>query len=288
MLEGLRKIRRRFGGSRWRFRLGIALALTLCVYLTFLYRFGAHQFLGVMEADRHEVRYQEGGRLAQLFVRVGETVKPGMPLARLEFPGLDLKIEELRSRLQASEAEQRLSAEVGGGSKDSPLAAEIRGLHRSLAVLNKQRRGLTVRSERVGVVTGVHFQVGEQVPPFETILSIHGEKPTYVKGFIPETLPLSLKAGATVTVRSVMEPGRQIQGRVRSVAKVLLPCPQRLLPFPNYTGWGREVIVEVPPHSGFLLSEKAVLEVKKGNYFEQLFRVADQAFNGFGHAARGT
>lgn len=168
------------------------------------------------------------------------------------------RIQALEHQIRVEEAGMRSQVALLEGSKGdlSRLAATRNEAIRSeLALLREEESRLTIRALSSGVVDSINFRVGEKVSPFAPILTISGHRPTLVRGYIHEKLPIHLVVGDSVDLSTVGMRTAKFRGVVVGLGSRIMEFPLRLWKIPNYPLWGREVIVKIPAENPLLLGE---------------------------------
>lgn len=147
-------------------------------------------------------------------------------------------------------------------SPEDPKKVRLERLEKELEFLLAEKSGLYIHVPISGIVGSVNVKVGEKVPPFTPILTLHAKSPSYVKGFIHENVYNRISVDDTVAVISSAAPERRIKGRVVGVGTRIVAFPERLKNRPGVGVWGREVQISIPGND-FLLGEKVL--VRKGD-----------------------
>lgn len=243
-------------------------ALTGLVALGFYLSSESMSFMGVSSSREFQVAFEYPVEIKRLHVMPGQIVRRGDLLAELDQSELNAKIRLTRSMLGKLEAElkvrKHLNILVSNGSSESadadPLMVDISDLREELALLERAKRNLFVFAEVDGVVGAVNYKKGEKVPNFMPLITLSPESPTFVEGFVHESLHTRLEVGRTVTVKPVTSLTKPVQGRIISVGSRIIMMPIRLMHYPNQQVWGREVVVEIPEHSGLLMNEKVQIK----------------------------
>ncbi|MGE0631912.1 MAG: HlyD family efflux transporter periplasmic adaptor subunit, partial [Pseudobdellovibrionaceae bacterium] len=161
-------------------------------------------------------------------------------------------------------------------SEDSvdPLLSQVEELENELNHLENMKKNLYIFSETEGVVGAVNFKKGEKAPSFAALITISPEHPTYIQGFVHENMHTKLKVGNKVEVKSVANDFK-IQGKVVSIGSRIIEMPTRLMRVPTTPIWGREIVVQIPENSGFILGEKVQIQ-PKFSFFGISTAVADE------------
>lgn len=254
------------------------IAITWLVCLTGLVGLGFYlgsesmSFLGVADSREQQVNFEYPVEIRRVHVISGQSVKKGDLLVELSQSELNEKIRLLRSQISKLKAElnvrRRLNSIVsnGGEGRESelsdPLAVDIADLSEEMDYLEAQKKNLYVFAEVDGIVGAVNFKKGEKVPAFASLVTLSPENPSYVEGFVHENLHTKLEIGKSVTVYPMSSTTRPLQGKVVSVGSRIILIPTRLMLYPNMQVWGREVVVEIPPHNDLLLGEKVQIKPK--------------------------
>ena len=159
------------------------------------------------------------------------------------------KIDDLKSRLATSER---------------PVDAQIAELQKQREDLERQRSELKVYAELSGRVGSVLFKIGETVPPYQPVVTIHGSSPSFVKGYIHESVlnGVQLKQQVWVRPASTMRAEQWHPGTVESLGSRIVEFPDRLKVNPLAQAWGREVVIRLSADHSLLLGEKVDVQLE--------------------------
>ena len=223
------------------------------------------------EISELEAKYEMNKRL----------LKSLRPLDKVEFtPGDEdsinnpilAQIKSLRQMLESARSPfkiqiDRINKQLS--NTDDPIGAQIQRLSDELTLLQKEQERLVIRAQNSGMIGTVKFKAGEKVSPFDTILTLHAESPSYVKGFIHENVYSHVTVGDTVMVLSFADERHGVSGEVVGVGSRIVDYPERLRKRQDIPIWGREVIIKIPENNRFLLGEKVLISVlnKKKIFF---------------------
>lgn len=179
------------------------------------------------------------------------------------------QIQSLRRLLESAkrtpEVEiERLSQELS--NQDNPITAQIRRYEEELGLLLKRQKELVKVAQINGIIGMVKFKEGEKVSPFDTILTLHAAAPSYVRGYIHEDLISGIAIGDSVWVFSVGNDKKSISGSVIGIGTRIVLYPERLRKRIDVPVWGREVIIKLPEHSGFILGQKVLISTSKKKF----------------------
>jgi hypothetical protein len=227
-------------------------------------------FIGIADSRESNINFDFPVNVVQLNVISGQSVKKGDLIAQVEQPELELKLQEARAELSKLSAERKLVSEMGqlgslrrvpGGTRAqdasaNPLATEIQNLEDQVAVLEDRQKSLYVFAPFDGVVGSVNYKKGETVKPYEPLMTVSPSMPTYIDAFIHEALQTKVTVGQTVTVVSMSDSSRSVEGHIVSMGSRIIELPMRIGRVQTMKMWGREIMIEIPPQNPFLLGEK--------------------------------
>lgn len=170
---------------------------------------------------------------------------------------------------QRRHMDSALNEEIDGlrarlGRSANPFATELAELQDRKAELKRQQNDLSVRASVVGRVGSINVRAGEQVAPFKSILTVNGESPHFVKGYISETVYNEVAVGQTVWIEPSRptRDGAAIRAEVESLGSRIVEYPQRLTKNPQVPAWGREVVIRLPEGSTLLMGEKVLVNMR--------------------------
>ncbi|MBN1600733.1 MAG: biotin/lipoyl-binding protein [Chitinispirillaceae bacterium] len=176
-----------------------------------------------------------------------------------------VEIAELKKLLATSNPSQividRLTNEITSG--EDPLVVQVERMTKELTMLNAEKEKLVILAQIDGIVGSVNFKEREKVSPFDTIMTLHRESPSYVKGYIHENVHSSVSVGQSVNIRSMAD-AYVSEGDVVGVGSRIVEYPLRLRKVQEIMMWGKEVLVRIPDDNKFLLGEKVVISVPYG------------------------
>lgn len=197
---------------------------------------------GRLEArNEAQVSAKVSGTVSALLVDIGDTVKKGQPLVRLDATQAALAVEQARAAqavakagLDVAEVEferAKKLRESGGVSQagfDRAEAAHkqaLAGYKQATAALRAGEQALadhTIRAPFDGVVTARHTNVGEFISPAMPVFELVDVEDLEVVLPVPETVVAAVQPGAIV--RGSLNPsGERFEAEVRTVSRVVNP-----------------------------------------------------------------
>jgi RND family efflux transporter MFP subunit len=197
----------------------------------------SHRSFGVTRAaQRAHLAFTLGGRLTERPVALGDRIEAGHLLARLDRKPLRNGVAAARAQLAQVDAQlaqaRRDAARVRTlHQRDAATAEAVErtqsGVQQLEATRSAARNGLR-EARRVlaeggltapfaGMVTAVHFQVGEFVPPGRPVISLAGDAGIEVRLEVPESVVAQLHLEDAVSVRLPLLQGRTIEGYIERV-----------------------------------------------------------------------
>ena len=174
--------------------------------------------------------------------------------ARRDNESLNAQIDE-RARLvgELEIAITRLAPEEARLNEEAPAAlrSALEIEERELGILEAQLGPIALVSPLRGTVSAVHHRAGEHVTEGELVVTISGDQPTRVVGYLRQPLSLDLQPDMAIEVRARGRNREGGVGRVLSVGTHLEPILPELLPrgtSPGSTEFGLPFLVSLPPN----------------------------------------
>jgi hypothetical protein len=243
-------------------------------------------FIGVADSREQIINFEYPVEIRRVHVMAGQAVQMGDLLAELDQSDLNFRIQQLATQYQTLKAQHNLKVQMSlvGSENPSdalkidddsdPLKVEVQSLLREIQFLEKQKKNLYIFADMSGVIGSVNYKRGERAAAFTPLLTISPASPTYVQGFIHESMYTKVKLGQMVHVSSSTDARKRVEGKVVSVGSRIVEFPLRLQRYPNVTLWGREVVVELPSTNPYLLGESVQI-TPEFSFFETVY--ADNA-----------
>jgi multidrug resistance efflux pump len=175
---------------------------------------------------------------------------------------LQAQAESLKKELELGKHLTQLKINTLKETLNSSRAAgsiQLKGLDEERNLLQAEKKDLLKHSPIMGVIGSINFKEGEQVSPFDPILTVHSRSPAYVEGYIHENVYSRISVKDKVRVVSMANKGAATIGEVVGVGARIVEYPLRLRKRPDIQMWGREVQILIPPENRFLLGEKLII-----------------------------
>ncbi len=184
-----------------------------------------------------DLAFRVGGKVVDRPVEVGDHVRAGQVLARLDRADLELSFEAAESTLQFAIADaanaradfsryQRLGRKSPAflpSEYDHRLAAmrmadaRLLQASRQVALAKDQLNYGTLRADADGVITALPMQVGQVVAAGQTVASLAHTAQTEVVVDVPENRLAQVRKAARIDITLWADPGHKLTGRVREI-----------------------------------------------------------------------
>ncbi|MCB1055721.1 MAG: efflux RND transporter periplasmic adaptor subunit [Acidobacteria bacterium] len=202
----------------------------------------ALRFSGITRAEtRASLSFPMAARLVERPVELGQTVKQGQVLARLDDREMAHAVDSARAavaevaarRAQVDQEAARVArlAESGAATPEeleqatAAAAALGAGSDAAAARLRDAQRRLgdaVLRAPFAGIVSEVPVEAGEYVSAGKPVVVISGNGPVEVEIGVPEALVPSLREGDAVEARLPFSSEQRLTGTVRSVSRAAM------------------------------------------------------------------
>jgi multidrug efflux system membrane fusion protein len=181
--------------------------------------------------------FRVAGKVTARLVEIGEPVKTGQLLARLDPGDQQLGIEAARQQFAAAQATHEQSrsdlarfADLAkrGFVSDADIerrtnaervaAAQLAQAHAQLGTYENQSAYTQLRADHDGVVTGIGAEVGQVVGAGQMVVRVarRGEREVAIN--VPENRLAEVRGARQVRVGFWAEPDKLLEGRVREIA----------------------------------------------------------------------
>jgi HlyD family secretion protein len=141
------------------------------------------------------------------------------------------------------------------------LDLKIEQQKKELILLENEANFLKNFSPVDGTIGDVLAQVGELIPPYNTIMSLYEINPTIIKAFMNEKNRYNISVGDEVLVESSNR-DYSISGMVTEVGSRIITYPNRLLEVQDRKIWGQEIFIKIPENNNFLNGEKVYVRAQ--------------------------
>lgn len=239
--------------------------------------------VAVAEGANHPAHSRS--HVEELFVRAGDRVEAGMPLARLSARYVDDRVARIELEIKELEGEARLAAEklrvreerwVEPGLRRRPTAPSLEGptldyyagqldvLRARHADLLAERDALVVRSRRAGIIAEL-LDVGDAVDRGTSVASVVPRFAEEVVAYLPaESVPERIPDGATAHLRDVAGPHCDVAiGSLRRGARVE-QAPLQLREWLRFPVVGLPIHFDVPASCALGVGQVVSVEIRFG------------------------
>lgn len=208
------------------------------------------------------VRSEVSGSVLQVNVDLGQQVKPGQVLARIEDRAIRNAFESAQATVQSAQEElkvsqrqvERTQALVGGGalaerdletalSARTAAQARLAQARAQLAQAQKQLDAATVRSPMAGVVSERAINSGDVVAPGAALFTIIDPSSMRLTASVPSEAISALQLGKPVQFRVRGYPDQSFAGEIEHIAPAADPMTRQIT-----------VLVSIPNRGGKLIA----------------------------------
>jgi len=175
-----------------------------------------------------------------------------------------IRIESLRESLALSVRPVQIQIDMLEeelASAEDPLRIQEESLKRALYLLLEEKNRLYKFSPVDGVIGSVNYKEGEQISPFDAILTLHTKTPSFIRGFIHEKAYQRVNVGQQTRVASMGDARNSTIGTVIGVGARIIEYPPRLKEMLAVPVWGREVLIKIDEKNRLLLGEKVLISL---------------------------
>ncbi len=173
---------------------------------------------------------QTSGTVTEIRVTSGQQVKKGDVLARLDDDEQLIERDKaqvaLRNAQEKSQSYKNLQSVARLDVLDAQIAEESAKLALSTAELNLRRRDIVAPIDGVAGIVAVN--VGDNVTPQTSIVSVDDRSEILVDFWAPERFVMQLKPGLSVEAISVGRPGKTFVGEIESIDNRVDPASRTI------------------------------------------------------------
>ena len=170
---------------------------------------------GVLTAAQHtELSFEVGGSVTQVLVKLGDRVKAGQVLARLDPQPFQLKVRDAEAALASTQASQRnakleydrtqLLYQANNTSKSKldqaraqadSARSQVRAAEARLNLAQRNLRKSVIRAPYEASISVKTIEPAQEIPAGQTVFQIDGEGGLKVELEVPETLITYVQKG---------------------------------------------------------------------------------------------
>jgi membrane fusion protein (multidrug efflux system) len=237
-----------------------------------------------------DVSFLHAGQIAQLYVRPGQTVHAGDPLAELTAdPAALLSYEKARTTLEFAKRDLERTRALAAQhlATNAQLATAQKAVDDAEAAavtehkLGDDQRTQIARAPFSGYVVSLAVAPGDRPAPNTTVLKLarSGQVARILLGLEPQDAR-RVKSGMLSEVTAVFAADQHFKGKVQSVSGTLNPASRRVdvwidVPGPSeglVPGTSVSVQIAVAERTGLVVPRRSVLRDREGDY---VFQVAN-------------
>jgi len=143
-----------------------------------------------------------------------EAAQAGVDAADAQVVEAQQQLDAARARLREAEAQSALLKAGATGEQIAAVQAEVSGAQAALHILQVQRKKMTLRAPRDGLILERIATVGERMLPGSALFRLADLDQVELTVYVPESDLGQVQVGQTATVMVDSFPGREFQGQV--------------------------------------------------------------------------
>lgn len=157
---------------------------------------------GTAESREYQISPALTGRVVEVPVAEGDTVKEGDPLVSLDTAALELQVRQAEQGVKAAKAAVTNAEDDKDATKADVTAAKARLAQAEAAVeLAKLQLGFaSVTAPRDGVVVSLTASAGQNAAPGRAVATLVDPNDVFLRVFVPEPRIGEVSVGQTVTL----------------------------------------------------------------------------------------
>jgi multidrug resistance efflux pump len=179
-------------------------------------------------------------------------------LMNIEIKPYEVEIDQLQQKLKII---------------NTPLVNAQSQFQKEEKFLKDEQEKLKIIAPSDGLIGNISCKEGENISAFTSLLNFYEPRPTIVKGFVHESLILSVQRMDSLQITSILHPDLKVYGTVIGLGNRIVEIPERMRKMPDIKTYGREVLIRISPNNPFLQKEKVFLNAITEN------GISDQYFN---------
>jgi putative peptide zinc metalloprotease protein len=212
----------------------LALVIIALVFLP-IFRDRENAYFVIEPRDTHEVHAGIPGRVLAVYVREGDSVRPGQELARLQSLSESSATEEAEAQLASSQVHV-FNAELHHSGLGEALVAQ-QAAHRGSAIAREEGAQLVVAAPAAGVVASSDPEnlLNRDVTTGQTLLTIVDPSQLVARLYIPASEMSRIRVGDPVSLQ-LPSRFRELHGYLGPMEGSALPLPQGILAVQEFRG----------------------------------------------------
>ncbi|MFC4159996.1 efflux RND transporter periplasmic adaptor subunit [Chitinimonas lacunae] len=174
---------------------------------------------------RREARlgFRLGGKVAERMVEVGDRVRPGQALLRLDAQDTSLQLSASRSQYQQTRQDYERAVQLKSQGFVSQAEVDRRraaldAAEAQFKLAGNQGSYTVLKAERAGVVTAVEAEVGQVVGAGQVLVRVAEDGGREVVVSVPESRVEELRRADKLAVTLWAVPGKRYDARLREMA----------------------------------------------------------------------
>lgn len=208
----------------------------------------------VMSRTNVQVGAEMGGKLNNIYVKEGQTVRKGQTLARIDTEDIERSIDAVKTQLDFAntvfEKRERLwKKNIGTEIQYLESKTNKESLEKQLASLNTQMKKATVTAPFGGTIEMVPVKVGQVLQPGSPVAFLVGTSDMYISSEVSEAFVGKLSVGDPVSV-SVPSLGESFDTEIASIGQVI-----------NQASRTFTVEVKLPKEAKYKTNQVAILKL---------------------------
>jgi RND family efflux transporter MFP subunit len=194
-------------------------------------------FSGAAQADvESRLSFKVSGTIQRIYVKVGDRVIKGAPIAEVDPTDYDLQVEDAEASLAQAQSQERnasanysrvqslyVNQNASRADLDAALAqkqsaeAQVASVAKKLELARRQRQYTRLSAPATGSIASVEVEANENVSPGQSIVMLTGTGSPEVEIAVPEILIDRVREGDTVTATFNAIPGKEFPATVTEV-----------------------------------------------------------------------
>jgi multidrug efflux pump subunit AcrA (membrane-fusion protein) len=179
-----------------------------------------------------DIATEAEGRVAATLVDIGDFVRKGAVIARLDDRAATLRLQQAIALERQAEASREEARERWGpgkdGNEEARAQAALEGARAQTALARKALSDTIIKAPFAGHISDRPAAPGEHVTPSAKIATLQRINPIKLRLQLPEVDAELAQVGAKVTATVAAYPKRQFNGRVTAINPVVDPASRTI------------------------------------------------------------